>query len=243
MSDRSGDRPDHWFEPIADHLGSAYLRYSFTKGTTQEVDKLINWLDLSPGDRVLDVGCGPGRHSHELARRGITAHGVDISQSFIDLATTTAPEGATFERCDARSLPFDAEFDAAIALCQGGFGLLGGHDTQELSVLRGLTRAVKPGGRVMVSAFSAYFSIKYQTDATFDAATGVAHEHTEIRDPDGKVASTELWTTCFTPRELRLLAAAAGLTDIEVWSSDPGHYRREPPTTESSEYVLIGRKG
>ena len=70
----------HWFEPIAEHLGSAYLRYSFTKGTVQEIDFVVETLKLASGDRVLDVGCGPGRHAHELARRGIVVHGIDISQ-------------------------------------------------------------------------------------------------------------------------------------------------------------------
>ena len=90
----------HWFEPVAEHLGSAYLRYSFTKGTVREVDTLVDLLGLSPGMRVLDVGCGPGRHAHELARRGIAVHGVDISQRFVDLATAAGIEGATFERAE-----------------------------------------------------------------------------------------------------------------------------------------------
>ena len=94
----------HWFEGLADHLGSAYLRYSFTKGTAQEVDHVVAALALEPGSRVLDVGCGPGRHAHELARRGITVHGVDISQPFVDIARRDAPPGATFERRDARGI-------------------------------------------------------------------------------------------------------------------------------------------
>src|ERR671913_682751 len=92
---------DHGFEDLADHLGSAYLRYSFTKGTEQEVDFLVDVLALAPGMRVLDVGCGPGRHAHALARRGMEVVGVDISQRFVDLATANAPPGATFRRADA----------------------------------------------------------------------------------------------------------------------------------------------
>ena len=114
----------HWFEPIAEHLGAAYLRYSFTKGTSRRSTTSSPRSRLRPGERVLDVGCGPGRHAHELARRGIVVHGVDISARFIELARDDAPAGATFERLDARDLPFDGEFDAAICLCQGAFGLM-----------------------------------------------------------------------------------------------------------------------
>ncbi|HEX8582053.1 MAG TPA: class I SAM-dependent methyltransferase, partial [Acidimicrobiales bacterium] len=116
----------HWFEAVADHLGAAYLRYSFTKGTAQEVAFLVDVLGLRPGQRVLDVGCGPGRHAHALARLGVEVVGVDVSARFVDLARRDAPPGATFVRADARDLAFDAEFDAAVSLCEGAFGLLGG---------------------------------------------------------------------------------------------------------------------
>lgn len=237
--------PDHWFEPLADHLGAAYLRYSFTKGTLQEVDILVELLGLRPGDHVLDVGCGPGRHAHELGRRGITAHGIDISQRFVDLAVEAAVPCTSFERLDARALAdherFDSSFDAAVSLCQGAFGLLGSDD-DTLAVLRGMARAVRPGGRVAVSAFSAYFSVKYQLDADFDAASGVAHEHTELRDEQGRVAPAELWTTCFTPRELRLLAGACGLQVDAVYSVEPGAYGAFDPTTESPEFLLLATR-
>ncbi|MEL7156590.1 MAG: class I SAM-dependent methyltransferase, partial [Actinomycetota bacterium] len=80
----------HWFNGLAEHMGPAYLRYSFTKGTAQEVGALIDLLDLRPGDRVLDVGCGPGRHALALAEAGMAVTGIDISPRFIDLARAAA---------------------------------------------------------------------------------------------------------------------------------------------------------
>jgi SAM-dependent methyltransferase len=231
---------DHWFEPMADHLGATYLRYSFTKGTAQEVDFLVDALGLESGHRVLDVGCGPGRHAHELARRGIRVHGIDIAQRFVDVATEAAPAGATFERLDARALAFDAEFDAAISLCQGAFGLLGG--TDDGAVLAGMARAVEPGGRVACSAFSAYFQVRYLEDSTFDADAGVNHERTTVKDDQGRDAEFDLWTTCFTPRELRLLATAAGLEVEHVWSVGPGEYARRAPTIDSYEFLLVAAR-
>jgi SAM-dependent methyltransferase len=233
---------DHWFEDVAAHARSAYLRYSFTKGTEQEVDFLVGALGLAPGARVLDVGCGPGRHAHALARRGIAVHGIDISQPFVDLANEGAPnELATFERLDARALAFDAEFDAAISLCQGAFGLLGGE--QDGEVLAGMGRAVCPGGLVAVSAFSAYFQLRYLEDTdTFDADTGVNHELATVKDEGGNDARFDLWTTCFTPRELRLLARAAGLTVRDLWSVTPGAYRADPPRVDAPEFLLVAQR-
>ena len=232
----------HWFEPVAEHLGSAYLRYSFTKGTAQEIDFVVSALGLRAGDRVLDVGCGPGRHAHELAHRGLVVHGIDISQRFIDLATQGAPSGATFERLDARSLPFYEEFDAAICLCQGAFGLMTVAGENQ-AVLSSIAKALRPGGSLALSAFSSYFAVKYHVSATFDASTGISHERTEVRNELGQATEVDLWTTCFTPRELRLMCEQAELDVVDIWSVEPGAYQRTPPSTETAEFLVIARHG
>ena len=234
--------PEHWFEEIAEHAGGAYLRYSFTKGTEQEVGFLVEALGLEPGMRVLDVGCGPGRHALALARRGVVVHGIDISQRFVDLAREAGVEGATFERLDARELPFDGEFDVAISLCQGAFGLLGGTDDGD--VLAGMRRAVRPGtGRVAVSAFSAYFQLRWlEEQDAFDADRGVNVELTTVKDEQGRDREFTLETTCFTPRELRLLAERAGLVVEHVWAVTPGAYRADPPSIDTPEHLLVARR-
>ena len=239
--------PDHWFEPLADHLGSAYLRYSFTRGTDNEVSFLVDQLDLAPGSRVLDVGCGPGRHALALAERGIEVVGVDISGRFIELATAAAGPLATFLRLDARALPFDAEFDAVISLCQGAFGLVGTDqvptDDPDGVVLAGMARAVRPGGRVALSAFSSYFQVRFLEDTdTFDVDRGVNHERTTLRSEQGVDTEADLWTSCFTPRELRLLARAAGLEVEQLWSVTPGAYQEAPPDLDHPEFLVLARR-
>lgn len=240
---------EHWFEALADHLGAAYLRYSFTKGTEQEVAFLVDALGLEPGMRVLDVGCGPGRHAHALGRRGIAVHGVDISERFVELARADAPDGVTFQRLDARRLPFDGDFDAAISLCQGAFGLAdGGSADTPLDpdgvVLEGIARALAPGGVAALSAFSAYFQVRWLDPerGSFDAERGVNHERTAIKDEAGRDAEVDLWTTCFTPRELRLLAAQAGLSVEHLWSVRPGEYGRHEPDLDHEEFLLLARR-
>lgn len=235
----------HWFEPLADHMGEAYLRYSFTKGTVQEVDHLIDALGLQPGDRLLDVGCGPGRHAHEFARRGVSVHGIDIAQRFVDIATEHAPDGATFERLDARALPFDAEFDAVVCLCQGAFGLMTA-DGDDETVLAGMSRTLRPGGRLALSAFSSYFVLKHwpegHHDGAFDADLGVNHERTELRSEAGEVTEADLWTGCYTPRELRLLADRNGLTVDSISSVEPGAYGTDAPTPDTAEFLLLATR-
>ena len=222
-------------------MGSAYLRYSFTKGTEQEITFLINSLALQPGMRVLDVGCGPGRHAFALAERGIEVHGIDISKTFVDIASRRQHQLATFERLDARSMHFAGEFDAVICLCQGAFGLMTANGDDSI-VLSGMARALVPGGRLALSAFSSYFVVKYHEHAEFDADSGVSHERTEIKNQSGIAREVSLWTGCYTPRELRLLCAAAGLCVDSISSVEPGAYGNDPPTTETPEFLVLATR-
>ena len=232
-----------WFNPLADFLGAAYLRNAFTYGTEQEVGFLVEALGLEPGSRVLDVGCGPGRHALALARRGVEVLGIDLSPEFVALAREAAAAedlAARFSELDVRDLSVSAEFDALICLCQGGFGLLGGDDD---TVVERLAVALRSGGRLALSAFSAYFAVRdLEEGEEFDATTGVDHERAVLRDETGAEREFDLWTTCFTPRELRLVAERSGLEVVGVHGVAPGRYGRTPPTIHDPEFLLLARR-
>ena len=94
----------------------------------------------------------------------------------------------------------------------------------------------------MCSSDLSYFAVKYHETATFDAASGVSHERTEVRNEQGVAAEVDLWTTCFTPRELRLMCDQVGLVVADLYSVEPGAYAATPPSTETAEFLVIARR-
>lgn len=232
-----------WYRPVAAHLGEAYLRYSFTYGTAQEVEFLVTELGLETGGRLLDVGCGPGRHAIEFAKRGIEVVGVDISPDFTALARSRARKASVvisiFEM-DAHDLPFEDEFDAAISLCEGAFGL----GLDDLRILRGMARAVKPGGRVAACAPNVFFVVEHlSTSGAFDPASMQYVEKVPVKGADGSEREFELTNSCYTPREMGWIANGAGLEPEAVWGVFPGAYGRNPPTSDHPELLLKAAKG
>lgn len=101
--------------------GSPYLQHPLLtpERTSGEVDFLLQQMPLSPGARVLDVGCGFGRHTVELARRGFRVTGIDPSAAMIAaareraLAANVTPQ---FQESRAEAFSTDLAFDAAICL-------------------------------------------------------------------------------------------------------------------------------
>lgn len=107
-------------------------------------------LKLRRGARVLDVACGTGRHAVLLARRGASVLGVDASPEYLRAARSAARDlpTARFVRGDMRRIPLVGEFDAAINLWTS-FGYFA-RPEDDLRVLRGVARALKPGGLFLI---------------------------------------------------------------------------------------------
>jgi SAM-dependent methyltransferase len=235
--------PPDWYRQLAAHLGEAYLDYAFCRGTEQEAEFLYDALALRPGARLLDVGCGPGRHAIELAKRGVNVVGVDTSSDFLSIARRRAAKAGaalSFFEMDATELAFEDEFDAAVSLCEGGFGL----GLDDLKILRGIHRSLRSGGHAAVGAANAYYVVAHLAEgAVFDPVSGLLRESVSgVIGRDGLTRDFEMWNSCYTPRELEWIANGASLDPQFVSGISPGEYRSRPPSFDDPELLLLARK-
>ncbi|MDQ0772853.1 27-O-demethylrifamycin SV methyltransferase [Streptomyces aurantiacus] len=159
---RIGDYYDHKVFDLMTQLGDGNLHYgywfddhdtaTFDQAMVQMTDEMIRRLDPSPGDRVLDVGCGNGTPAMQLARaRDVEVVGISVSARQVERANRRAREAdladrVRFEQIDAMNLPFDdGSFDRAWAL----ESML--HMPDKQRVLTEVHRVVRPGARVPIA--------------------------------------------------------------------------------------------
>ncbi len=114
-----------------------------------QVDTLMEWLDLRPGSRLLDVTCGPGLYAAEFAGRGVHVTGIDFGPASIDYARRKcAGLACEFVLGDVREMSWPAGwFDAAIYL-YGQFTVLKPDESRD--VLQRISNALRPGGRLLL---------------------------------------------------------------------------------------------
>jgi len=151
------DVPSDWFDGYFEEEWLDEIALNIPEERTRkEVDFVLERLELEQGARVLDVACGHGRHSLELARRGFRVTGVDLSPRSIELAReAAASEGldATFVERDARELDFYAEFDASINLFTSVLGYFD-EEADNRRVVEAVARALRPGGSFLVDTIN-----------------------------------------------------------------------------------------
>jgi SAM-dependent methyltransferase len=111
----------------------------------KEIEKIWSFVEKKPGQKVLDLCCGAGRHSRWLARQGLRVTGVDLSDTLLREAITHSPDlHIQYMRADARELPFVSEMDIVVNLA-ASFGYFS-EDEENEKIIRQVSQALKPGG-------------------------------------------------------------------------------------------------
>src|SRR6185503_1657107 len=153
--------PSNWFETFFHGVTLELWRRAIpAEQTKAEADFLIQNLNCKTGAHLLDVPCGNGRLSFELAKRGFRVTGVDIAVEFIEEARAAAPVTAggsvDFMLGDMRTIEGEASYDGAF--CFGNsFGFLQYADMERF--LAGVARALKPTGRLVINTAMAAESV------------------------------------------------------------------------------------
>jgi len=229
-----------------------YDQNSFAQHTNAEVDFLLTLFPLPSGARILDIGCGTGRHSVELARRGFDVTGLDLSTGMLQIARAKAEAaglGIHFVEGDATRFTFPQPFDAAICLCEGGFGLLGesdepyGHATAILSCV---AAALKSGGGFLLTAMNGYSAIRRFTDentqsGAFDPASMLACYEDDWDLPEGK-RTVVVRERLFIAPEIDRLLKGAGFRVEAIYGGTAGHWGRRPLMLDEVEAMFVCRK-
>ena len=224
-----------WYKEFFAEMGIEYEDYPFTQNTEYEVGWLIKEYLTNPEIKILDVGCGTGRHAINLATRGyhnITA--IDLSPSMIGAAKEAAKGKnvqVDFRVCDARELPFESEFDAAICLCEGAFGLLE-NDTENYKVLRAVHRSLKKGGVFILTTLNLFRGAK------FDPMTCRVAMEVEITQKDGQKRTIKCSDRSYSFPELKWVLEQLGFEVL--LGADP--FSKAPIKYGAMEFMVISKK-
>lgn len=244
---------DNWWENFFHGVALDFWRAAVSAEFTRtEADFIAKQLQLSNAGKVLDVPCGNGRLSIELAKRGFELTGVDIATEFMEEAQSSSIEAGVkvdWQTRDMRDLPWMGEFDGGF--CFGNsFGYL--DDEANADFLTSLAQTLKPGGRFILDApaiaecvlpnFQANRSIeiagiKVDIEHRYDHEQGrMFNDFTFTRD--GVVEKRPSSQRAYTYHELIELLRAANLNLVATF----GSLTEEPFQLGSHRLLLVAKK-
>jgi len=247
-----------WYESLFENYARKYDSENFTHGTIGECDFIEKEINFDKSLKILDVGCGTGRHAIELSKRGYSVTGIDLSESQLKRAKEKAAESnliIDFQCLDARNLPFNNEFDVAIMMCEGGFSLM---ETDEMNfeILKNVTKSLKPDAKLIFTTCNGLFPLfnsvedfyastvqdgnSICSNSTFDLMTFRDHNTVEFEDDDGNKKTLECNERYYVPCEITWLLKSLGYKTIDIYGARLGEFSREHKlTTKDFEMLVI----
>lgn len=248
-----------WYEEIFTDYANTYDKEVFTKGTVQEVDFIESEIEFNRTRKILDIGCGTGRHAIELAKRGYRVTGIDLSKDQLRKAKEKVEiEGVevTFLQGDARDLSFEEPFDLVIMLCEGAFPLM---ETDEMNfrILQNAERSLKEGGKFILTTLNAlfplYHSVKDFTNAgstgvqtdqnTFDLLTFRDYSTVTLVDDSGREKTLNCNERYYAPSEITWLLKSLNFKAIDIYGCGTGDFGRDKSlTADHFEMLVIAQK-
>ena len=250
-----------WYEQLFENYANTYEKEVYTQGTLAECDFIEKEISHNKSLKILDIGCGTGRHSIELSKRGYNLTGIDLSSCMIESAKKKAGSlslNIDFRVLDARNLPFKEEFDLAIMLCEGGFSLM---ETDEMNfeILKNATKALNKNGKFIFTTLNGLFplfnSVKdfYEANAkegnsscgnnSFDIMTFRDHNTVTFTDDLGNNKELECNERYYVPSEITWLLKSLSYKKIDLYGAKLGAFSRNDELgIKDFEMLVIAEK-
>jgi 2-polyprenyl-3-methyl-5-hydroxy-6-metoxy-1,4-benzoquinol methylase len=248
-----------WYEELFTDYARTYDQEAFTKGTLQEASFIEREIRKNKRVRILDVGCGTGRHAIELARRGYDVTGLDLSPSQLKRAEEKARAAGVkvkFIRKDARAFDFQGGFGLVIMLCEGGFPLM---ETDEMNflILENCAKSLRKGGKFIFSTLNALYPLVSSlkeilnegavgtktSKITFDIATLRENSMLEVKDDNGKKKILHCSERFYMPSELSWMLKTLGFRKVEIFGGTIGKFgRKTRPSPKEFELLVVAEK-
>ncbi len=235
-----------WYQELYENSEEVYDKEGFVQGTEEEVDFIEKEVDYDKEISILDVGCGTGRHSIELARRGYRVTGIDLSKALLNKARQKASEAGVkvrFTEKDARALDFQKEFDLALILCEGAFSLME-DDQMDYRILEGISAALKDKAKFIMTTGNALFQLKNQSEnGTFDILTLRETFKLEVTDDDGYKKELQCNQRYYLPSEISWRLKSLGFRKIEFFGcGEKGYSRNHKFSEEDFEMLIVAER-
>jgi SAM-dependent methyltransferase len=221
--------------------------------TRDDADRIDKLLGLPEGSAILDVPCGEGRISRELASRGYRVTGVDVTEALLDdgrRLSRGAGLDVSWEQRDMRDLPWTDEFDGAVNF-GGSFGYF--DDEGNLAFAEAVAKALKAGGRFLIETFTVETLLPHFQERWWDRHAGIlvledrTYQHAQGRieaewtflgqDEEPVVRSSSI--RLYTYSQLCQMLEAVGFASFEGYDS----LTREPFAFGAKRLTLVATKG
>jgi ubiquinone/menaquinone biosynthesis C-methylase UbiE len=236
-----------WYESLFENYGKKYDQECFTQGTMGECDFIEKEINFNKSLSILDLGCGTGRHTIELVKRGYKVEGVDLSKSQLQRAREKASEQKVcidFVQGDARNLPYQNQFDLVIMLCEGSFPLM---ETDEMNfqILQNAFKVLHQGGKLIFTTLNGLFPLFHllKDSKTFDLMTFRDINKITFEDDDGNKKELLCNERYYVPSEITWMLKSLGFQQSQIFGAHLGAFsRNDTLTTEDFEMLVVAEK-
>jgi ubiquinone/menaquinone biosynthesis C-methylase UbiE len=248
-----------WYEELFTNFARTYDKQPFTVGTVQEVDFIEKEIHSDKGVRILDVGCGTGRHAIELAKRGYDVTGIDLSPDQLARAREKADQArikVSFIEQDARTMGYTKYYDLIIMICEGAFPLM---ETDEMNfkILENITRALKDGGKLIMTTLNGLYPLSHSTKDIanenqdncsvlknkFNPMTMRDISTVKVEDDSGNKKEITTNERYYLPDEIDKLLRSLNYPYVAIFGCECGNFtRNRKPTANDYETLVIADK-